>query len=93
MNCTNKQQESCNVEKLGCKGCYYEEKTADENSLQKLIHQRNLNRQLQALKRMNEKEKNKIIKQSGYDIEEAILIEEEIYLKLLHWKENGNAKN
>lgn len=23
MKCTNKEQETCNVEKLGCKGCYY----------------------------------------------------------------------
>ncbi len=63
-----------------------------EDILQKIIFEKNRERQLQALKRMNEKEKNKIIKQSGYDIEEAILIEQEIYLKLLHWKEvkDGN---
>ena len=27
MNCTNKQQETCDVEKLGCDGCYYNNKT------------------------------------------------------------------
>lgn len=58
-----------------------------ENELPELIKQRNRYRQLQALKRMNEKAKNKIIKQAGYDVETAILIEEEIYLKLLHWGE------
>ena len=63
-----------------------------EDNLQKLIFEKNRERQLQALKRMNEKKKNEIIKQSGYDIEEAILIEQEIYLKLLRWKEvkDGN---
>ena len=58
-----------------------------EDVLQKLIFKKTREKQLQALKRMNEEAKNKIIKQSGYDIEEAILIEEEIYLKLLNWKE------
>ena len=62
-------------------------KIISENELPELIKQRNRYRQLQALKRMNEKAKNKIIKQAGYDVETAILIEEEIYLKLLHWGE------
>lgn len=31
MNCTNKEQETCDVEKRGCEGCYYNEKTTDEN--------------------------------------------------------------
>ena len=34
MKCTNKEQETCQVEKRGCGGCFYEEKygekTADE---------------------------------------------------------------
>lgn len=30
MTCTNKQQETCEVEKRGCNGCAYREKTADE---------------------------------------------------------------
>lgn len=27
MKCNEKDQESCNFEKMGCKGCYYEEET------------------------------------------------------------------
>lgn len=27
MRCTSKEQETCNVEKMGCKGCAYNEKT------------------------------------------------------------------
>jgi len=34
MNCTNKQQETCEVEKFGCNGCYYNEKTADEKNIE-----------------------------------------------------------
>ena len=30
MKCTNREQETCNVEKLGCDGCAYNEKTADD---------------------------------------------------------------
>lgn len=26
MKCTSKEQETCNKEKLGCEGCYYNEK-------------------------------------------------------------------
>jgi hypothetical protein len=29
MNCTNKQQETCDVEKLGCDGCYYNKEVDD----------------------------------------------------------------
>lgn len=29
MNCTNKQQETCDVEKRTCKGCYYNEEDVD----------------------------------------------------------------
>ena len=29
MNCTNKEQETCECEKRGCEGCYYEEKDDD----------------------------------------------------------------
>jgi hypothetical protein len=28
MECTTKEQETCRVEKLGCKGCYYEKPIA-----------------------------------------------------------------
>lgn len=30
MKCTNKEQETCQVEKRGCEGCAYNEKSADE---------------------------------------------------------------
>ena len=30
MKCTNKEQETCQVEKMGCDGCAYREKSADE---------------------------------------------------------------
>lgn len=26
MKCTDKERETCNVEKMGCDGCYYNEK-------------------------------------------------------------------
>ena len=30
MKCTNKEQETCQVEKMGCDGCAYNKKSADE---------------------------------------------------------------
>lgn len=30
MRCTDKERETCQVEKMGCEGCAYNEKTADE---------------------------------------------------------------
>ena len=34
MKCTSKEQDTCNVEKMGCKGCFYE-----ENELESFIEQ------------------------------------------------------
>ena len=33
MKCTGKEWDTCRVEKMGCKGCYYDEKEVNENSL------------------------------------------------------------
>lgn len=30
--CSSKEQDTCNVEKMGCKGCYYEKETIKDIS-------------------------------------------------------------
>lgn len=49
MNCTNQDQDTCNVEKMGCKGCAYydyedviEELVRIENRLNQLSREHNL---------------------------------------------------
>ena len=42
MKCTGKQWDHCRVEKMGCKGCYYDEKEINEviKGLESLIDDR-----------------------------------------------------
>lgn len=42
MECTGKQWDSCRVEKMGCKGCYYDKKNDEEviKGLEDLIDDR-----------------------------------------------------
>lgn len=42
MVCTGKQWDSCRVEKMGCKGCYYDKKNIEEviTGLESLIDDR-----------------------------------------------------
>lgn len=42
MKCTGKQWDSCRVEKMGCKGCYYDKKNVEEviKGLEDLIDDR-----------------------------------------------------
>lgn len=42
MECTGKQWDSCRVEKMGCKGCYYDKKNVEEviKGLEDLIEDR-----------------------------------------------------
>lgn len=42
MECTGKQWDSCRVEKMGCKGCYYDKKNVEEviKGLEDLIDDR-----------------------------------------------------
>ncbi len=37
MQCTSKERETCNVEKMGCKGCYYNDKNYHEMSKSEVI--------------------------------------------------------
>ena len=34
MKCTIKEQEKCNVEKLGCDGCYYNQRDIETNKVE-----------------------------------------------------------
>lgn len=37
MICTDKERETCNVEKMGCEGCYYNKETPAERRLRLII--------------------------------------------------------
>lgn len=37
MNCTEKEQETCQVEKMGCEGCAYNTSIDEENALKEIV--------------------------------------------------------
>lgn len=38
MNCTEKEQETCRVEKMGCEGCAYNKSIDEENILKEIAN-------------------------------------------------------
>jgi len=38
MRCTSKERDYCNVEKMGCNGCYYDDKNYQEISRDEVIN-------------------------------------------------------
>ena len=77
MKCTSEEWDNCGVEKMGCAGCYYDNKYSGESSIPKIPIIDNAAMAM-AVKQATEEAQNEIEKaikkqfEIGIDIEEAL---------------------